>query len=233
VRRESRRRGANLAVVTNGRPPSSLFGNLWPLHEPRMAYGALLYAATSVGVVARLRAGRAASPGRRGARGPRRRKIFRKPGASSNYVTFLECPAIIMTLRRGAPGRAAYRGAAEERFSRKKHDPALPVRAIRCASSTPGLFSGSRVRCVLRKPLLKFERILATSLRLLPEFLRFFREGYLHGYLKSCDQKPARAPVRITSRADTVLRAPSVSCRERLLLLGILRSGDSDGGWHR
>src|SRR6266404_3379298 len=70
--------------------------------------------------------------------------------------------------------------AAEERFSRKKHDPALPVRAIHWCLEYAGIGSQDlEYVAFYEKPLLKFERILATSLDYYPNSYAFFREGLL------------------------------------------------------
>jgi carbamoyltransferase len=69
---------------------------------------------------------------------------------------------------------------AEERFSRRKHDPALPSRAIAWC------LEHARIRprdlsyvAFYEKPLLKFDRILATSLDQYPRAYSFFREAML------------------------------------------------------
>jgi carbamoyltransferase len=70
--------------------------------------------------------------------------------------------------------------AAEERFSRKKHDPALPVRAIRWCLEHVGLQSRDvDYVAFYEKPLLKLDRILATSLDFYPRSHAFFREALL------------------------------------------------------
>jgi carbamoyltransferase len=70
--------------------------------------------------------------------------------------------------------------AAEERFSRKKHDSALPVQAIRWCLEHAGIHSGDLGYVTFyEKPLLKFDRILATSLDYYPRSCPFFREALL------------------------------------------------------
>lgn len=68
--------------------------------------------------------------------------------------------------------------AQEERFSRRKNDPALPVRALEFCLSEAGLVAGDLDAVVWHeKPLLKFERVLLTSLRTFPRGLTTFRRA--------------------------------------------------------
>jgi carbamoyltransferase len=70
--------------------------------------------------------------------------------------------------------------AAEERFSRKKHDSALPSRSIGWCLEHAGIQSRDLDYVAFyEKPLLKFDRILATSLDYYPRSYSFFREGML------------------------------------------------------
>src|SRR5438105_1365623 len=70
--------------------------------------------------------------------------------------------------------------AAEERFSRKKHDSTLPSRAIGWCLEHAGIQSKDLDYVAFyEKPLLKFDRILATSLDYYPRSYAFFREGML------------------------------------------------------
>jgi carbamoyltransferase len=70
--------------------------------------------------------------------------------------------------------------AAEERFSRKKHDSALPSRAIRWCMEHAGIQSEDlEYVAFYEKPLLKFDRILASSLDYYPRSHSFFREAAL------------------------------------------------------
>jgi carbamoyltransferase len=65
--------------------------------------------------------------------------------------------------------------AQEERFTRKKHDAAFPVNAVRYCLSEGGV-SLSDVRYIVfyEKPLLKFDRLLETYLSFAPKGLRSF-----------------------------------------------------------
>jgi carbamoyltransferase len=70
--------------------------------------------------------------------------------------------------------------AAEERFSRKKHDPALPARAIGWCLEHAGIRSQDvDYVAFYEKPLLKFYRILATSVDYYPRSGVFVREAML------------------------------------------------------
>jgi carbamoyltransferase len=70
--------------------------------------------------------------------------------------------------------------AAEERFSRKKHDAGLPTRAIGWCLEHAGIQSQDlEYVAFYEKPLLKFDRILASSLDYYPHSLAFFREAAL------------------------------------------------------
>ncbi|MFQ5409748.1 MAG: carbamoyltransferase [Anaerolineales bacterium] len=70
--------------------------------------------------------------------------------------------------------------AEEERFSRKKHDYAFPEHAIRFCLEQVGI-AGSDVDYVVfyEKPLVKFERILTTTLGTYPKGWRVFREAMI------------------------------------------------------
>ena len=68
--------------------------------------------------------------------------------------------------------------AQEERLSRRKNDPALPVRAIDLCLRRAGLTLDDIDQVVWHeKPLLKFERVLLTSLRTFPRSLTTFRRA--------------------------------------------------------
>lgn len=68
--------------------------------------------------------------------------------------------------------------AQEERFSRRKNDPALPTRAIAFCLEQAGLTAADLDRVIWHeKPLLKFERVLLTSLRTFPRGLTTFRRA--------------------------------------------------------
>ena len=65
--------------------------------------------------------------------------------------------------------------AQEERFSRVKHDPALPVRAARWCLTEAGLDMQDVDHLVFyEKPLRKFERILTTQVATFPRSWRSF-----------------------------------------------------------
>ncbi len=70
--------------------------------------------------------------------------------------------------------------AAEERFSRKKHDSGFPHHAIEFCMQQAGITSNEIDYVVFyEKPLLKFERILLSSLSTYPRSLTFFRESMI------------------------------------------------------
>ena len=65
--------------------------------------------------------------------------------------------------------------AQEERFTRRKHDPSFPVRAIRYCLAEAGI-GPDRLDCVAfyDKPVLKFDRLLQTACAFAPRGLRSF-----------------------------------------------------------
>jgi carbamoyltransferase len=66
--------------------------------------------------------------------------------------------------------------AQEERFTRRKHDPAFPTSAIRYCLSQAGLKAGDIDHVVFyEKPFIKFERLLETYLALAPRGYNSFR----------------------------------------------------------
>lgn len=70
--------------------------------------------------------------------------------------------------------------AEEERFTRKKHDYGFPQRAIEFCLRQGGLKTGDLDHVVFyEKPLLKFERILMTTLGKYPAAWRVFREAMI------------------------------------------------------
>src|SRR5262249_10365208 len=70
--------------------------------------------------------------------------------------------------------------AAEERFSRVKHDPALPFRAARWCLEHEGIGVGD-LECIAfhEKPLRKFERLMITQINAFPRSLEAFRRTAL------------------------------------------------------
>jgi len=73
--------------------------------------------------------------------------------------------------------------AEEERFSRKKHDFGFPTRAIQFCLRQGGI-TGQDLDYVVfyEKPLIKFERILMTTLSTYPKSWRVFREAMLNWF---------------------------------------------------
>jgi carbamoyltransferase len=68
--------------------------------------------------------------------------------------------------------------AQEERFSRRKHDAALPLRAIRFCLESAGIEPSDLDLVVFyEKPLLKFDRLLETYLAFVPAGFRSFRQA--------------------------------------------------------
>jgi carbamoyltransferase len=68
--------------------------------------------------------------------------------------------------------------AEEERFSRRKHDPRFPRRAVDFCLEHAGIAAGDLDYVVFyEKPLVKFERILTTALRSFPRSYRSFGES--------------------------------------------------------
>ena len=74
--------------------------------------------------------------------------------------------------------------AQEERFSRKKHDAAFPLRAIEFCLQQAGLEAADLDYVVFyEKPFAKGERLMTTIVATFPRSLRLFREG-IHVWLK-------------------------------------------------
>ncbi|HEC22421.1 MAG TPA: hypothetical protein ENI95_05850 [Chloroflexi bacterium] len=70
--------------------------------------------------------------------------------------------------------------AAEERFSRKKHDNGFPHHAIDFCLEAAGITPDDLTYAVFyEKPLLKFERILLSALGTYPQSIGFFRESMI------------------------------------------------------
>jgi carbamoyltransferase len=68
--------------------------------------------------------------------------------------------------------------ASEERFSRIKHDPSLPLRAVQFCLKQAGISSDALENVVYyEKPLRKFERILVSQLQAFPKSLGAFQRG--------------------------------------------------------
>src|SRR5438128_3909386 len=65
--------------------------------------------------------------------------------------------------------------AQEERFTRRKHDPDFPARAVAyCLSEGAITVSDLDYVCFYEKPFLKFDRLLETYLQFAPQGLRSF-----------------------------------------------------------
>src|ERR1700704_6039609 len=74
--------------------------------------------------------------------------------------------------------------AQEERFSRKKHDAAFPLRAIEFCLQQAGLEAADLDYVIFyEKPFAKGERLMTTIVATFPRSLRLFREG-IHVWLK-------------------------------------------------
>ena len=70
--------------------------------------------------------------------------------------------------------------AQEERFSRRKHDPGFPARAVAfCLRQGKCTADGLDYVVFYEKPFLKFERLLTTILATVPRSAVLFREGML------------------------------------------------------
>jgi carbamoyltransferase len=68
--------------------------------------------------------------------------------------------------------------AQEERFSRKKHDPAFPQRAAQYCVAQAGIgFADLDLVAFYDKPLLKFDRLLETYVAYSPRGFKLFRMG--------------------------------------------------------
>lgn len=98
------------------------------------------------------------------------------------YILGISCDfhdSSVALLKEGQLIAAAF----EERFSRKKHDSAVPSRAIAWCLEHAGIRSRDLDYVAFyEKPLLKFDRILATSLDYYPRSVAFFRESLLNWF---------------------------------------------------
>src|SRR5579864_3564795 len=73
---------------------------------------------------------------------------------------------------------AVVAAAQEERFTRKKHDPAFPARAVAYCLGEAGLTPAALDYVAFYdKPLTKFERLLETYLAFAPRGLRSFSQA--------------------------------------------------------
>ena len=73
--------------------------------------------------------------------------------------------------------------AQEERFTRRKHDPEFPSRAVGYCLHEAGIESGDLEAAIFyERPLIKFERLLETHLTFAPQSFQTFRSG-LPGWL--------------------------------------------------
>jgi carbamoyltransferase len=70
--------------------------------------------------------------------------------------------------------------AEEERFTRRKHDAAFPIRAIEFCLRTAGISASELDRVVFyEKPFLRLERLLVSTLRTFPRSRRVFQEAMI------------------------------------------------------
>jgi len=77
--------------------------------------------------------------------------------------------------------------AEEERFSRKKHDPDFPARAIDFCLERAGLRATDLDWVVLfEKPFLKFQRLLLSTMQTFPRSHKVFREAMVAWFGTSC-----------------------------------------------
>ena len=116
--------------------------------------------------------------------------------------------------------------AQEERFTRKKHDPAFPCERGPLLSSTRHGISADDIDCVAfyDKPFLKFERLLETYLAFAPRGFTSFRHAMPLWIKDKLFQKRLLSQGAEDALGDGVdwgeaalLRAPSEPRRERLL----------------
>ncbi len=101
--------------------------------------------------------------------------------------------------------------AEEERFSRKKHDFGYPAGAIQFCLEQAGITARDVEYVVFyEKPLVKFDRILMTSVATFPQSWRVFRESMITWFKEKLwikkmiqtqlDLSPEKNPVRRSSR---------------------------------
>jgi carbamoyltransferase len=101
--------------------------------------------------------------------------------------------------------------AQEERFTRKKHDPAFPVHAIRSVLELGGIDLAAVDRVAFYdKPFLKFERLLETYLAFAPKGFTSFRQALPLWLQEKLFQKRMLC-------AELERLAPGVNWREKLL----------------
>lgn len=121
--------------------------------------------------------------------------------------------------------------AQEERFTRKKHDPGFPHRAIDYCLQAGGIRLKDVSHLVFYdKPLVKFERILETYLAFAPTGLRVIsRSDACMDERETLPQEPSARRVSDAWRGNdkegiasyVVLRAPRVTCCVRVLPIAI------------
>ena len=115
--------------------------------------------------------------------------------------------------------------AQEERFTRKKHDPAFPAKAIDYCLAEAGIGPGDLDYVAFyEKPYLKFERLLETYLAFAPAGLRSFRQAKA----ESADNRFQRIEFPSSFRggfaktihrgADLVLQLLIIDCGNNTLL---------------
>ena len=95
--------------------------------------------------------------------------------------------------------------AQEERFTRRKHDAAFPLRAIEFCLEQAGIEATDLDYVVFyEKPFAKAERLMTTIVATFPRSLRLFREGF-HVWLKEKVWIKAQIQKHLGTPADRVL----------------------------
>ena len=113
--------------------------------------------------------------------------------------------------------------AEEERFSRVKHDNGYPKHAIEFCLKQGGITSKDLDYVVFyEKPLVKFERILMTTLGGFPRLIRFSANRWWRGSTRSCGPRASCAPIWMSIRRRFCLssitsRTPPAPCLRRRL----------------
>ena len=126
--------------------------------------------------------------------------------------------------------------AQEERFTRRKHDPAFPANAIRyCLEASGTAFEELEAVAFYDKPFLKFERLLETYYAFAPRGLRSFLAA-MPVWIKEklflkrllLQELSLLAGHKVDEVEAALPRAPPLARRERVLPLALRGGGDPD-----
>ena len=118
--------------------------------------------------------------------------------------------------------------AQEERFTRKKHDPAFPSHAVAYCLREAGIPASQLDHVAFyEKPLVKFERLLTTYIACAPRGLRSYMMAmplWIGEKLWMADD--LRGGDSRLRRGNPLRRAPRIARRVGVLPVAVRRSGD-------